>query len=149
MAATTAPVVLLQHLHSELAAAPAIADQVLLLRDRPTALDVDTEVSVGATRLAGQQYALTLTPTDWTMNVAIAMRARGSGTGVTAVERLDTVLAEVWERLDGITWPRGVSGRLDVDLGLDFTEAGDLLAEAQLALQIVFRTASGSLALPT
>lgn len=136
----------LNAVYSALLVAPAIADDVLLLRERPTTLERGSEILINMPRASGERFTISGAPVNWTMPLAITLRARGSG-GATPLTTMGTLFAATWARLEAITWPAGVMGTLDADFTLDPAEGGDLVAELQLALVVTFRTQAGTLTL--
>lgn len=144
---TTAFKTIVDAVQAAMLAAPAVAGgRVAVGRDNTTALDQASDVNITLQAQGGEPFALTGGPTDWTVDLGIEVRARGSDS-VNALSAIDPLLELVYARLQAITWPAGVMGIGGIRGQLDVQEAATPIAAWQVLQTITFRTAPGSLAL--
>jgi hypothetical protein len=144
---TTAFKTLLDTVSAALLEAPALAGgRVYVGRDNATPLDQASDVNLTLQTQDGQPFALTAGPTDWTVDVGVEIRARGSDS-TDAVAAIDPLLELAYARLVAMVLPAGVSGITGFRGQIDVQEAGVPFAAWQFLLTINFRTAPGSLAL--
>lgn len=130
-----------------LLAAPAVASgRVSVGRDNTTPLDQASDVNITLQAQGGEQFAITGGPVDWTGDLGIEVRARGSDS-VDALSAIDPLIETVYARLAAIAWPAGVMGLQGLRCQLDVQEAATPIAAWQLLQTLSFRTAPGSLAL--
>lgn len=137
---------------SALAAAPALAGgnvRANAVRPLSSSQPQGVVVRLVTSRSAGQQVLGG--PFDWTTVYAIECLARASGAGADPVAAVDGLLEGVWSRLTGLD-PVGL-GAIDVRLqpAIDWQvdDAETAVVAATVSLQIVHRTAAGSLAAQT
>lgn len=144
---TTAFKILLDTVAAALLQAPAVAGgRVSMGNDTGTPLNAASDVTLTLHTQEGAPFALTSGPTDWTVDVGVELRARGSSS-VDAIAAIDPLIELAYARLVAMVLPAGVCGITAFRGQLDVQEASVPVAAWQFLLTISFRTAPGSLAL--
>ena len=144
---TTAFKVLLDTVAAALLQAPAVAGgRVAMGSDTSTPLNADTDVTITLRPQEGVPFALTSGPTDWTVDIGVELRARGSSS-VDAIAAIDPLIELAYARLVAMALPAGVCGITAFQGQLDVQEANVPVAAWLFLLTFSFRTAPGSLAL--
>lgn len=144
---TTAFKTVVDTVQAALLAVPAVAGgRVDVGRDNSTALDQASDVNITLQVPSGEPFALTGGPTDWTVDVGVEIRARGTDT-TDALAAIDPLMETVYARLAAMTLPAGVTGIQGFRAQLDVQEAATPIALWQLLITLSLRTAPGSLAL--
>lgn len=144
---TTAFKTLIDTVSAALMAAPAVAGgRVAVGRDTTTALDQASDVNITLQVQDGQPFALTAGPTDWSVDVGVEIRARGTD-AIDALAAIDPIMEQVYARLTAMALPAGITGLQAFRGQLDVQEAATPVAAWQFQLTVSLRTAPGSLAL--
>jgi hypothetical protein len=144
---TTAFKTLLDTVAAALLAAPALAGGRLSVgTDTATALNEASDVTLTLQTQDGEPFMLTAGPVDWTVDIGVEIRARGSDT-VDAVAAIDPLIELAYARLVAMVLPAGVTGITGFRGRLDVQEAATPVAAWQFLSTFTFRTAPGSLAL--
>lgn len=144
---TTAFKTLVDTVNSALLAAPAVAGgRIAVGRDISTPLDQASDVNITLQVQDGEPFALTAGPTDWSVDVGVEIRARGTDS-IDALAAIDPIMEQVYARLTAMTLPVGVMGLMAFRGRLDVQEAATPIAAWQFQLTVSIRTAPGSLAL--
>jgi hypothetical protein len=144
---TTAFKVLVDAVSAALSAAPAVAGgRIAVGRDSSAALDQASDVNIILQVQDGQPFALSSGPTDWSVDVGVEIRARGTDT-IDALAAIDPIMEQVYARLTAMALPAGVTGLQAFRGQLDVQEAATPVAAWQFLLTVSLRTAPGSLTL--
>jgi hypothetical protein len=144
---TTAFKTLADTVLAALQAAPAVAGgRISLGRDMSTALDQASDINITLQLQDGEPFALSAGPTDWSVDVGVEVRARGSDT-LDALAAIDPLIELVYARITAMALPAGITGLLAFRGRLDVQEAATPVAAWQMQLTVGLRTAPGSLAL--
>lgn len=144
---TTAFKTLIDTVSAALLASPAVAGgRVAVGRDTTTALDQASDVNITLQVQDGAPFTLTAGPTDWTVDVGVEIRARGTD-AVDALAAIDPIMEQVYARLTAMSLPAGIVGLQAFRGQLDVQEAATPVAAWQILLTVSLRTAPGSLAL--
>lgn len=144
---TTAFKTLIDLVSAAMLQAPALAGgRVYIGRDNATSLNEANDVNLTLQAQDGEPFALTGGPTDWSVDVGVEIRARGSATE-DALTAIDPLIELAYARLLAITLPAGVTALSSLRARLDVQEGSTPIAAWQLLATITFRTAPGTLAL--
>lgn len=144
---STAFKVLLDTLSAALLQSPAIASgRVSMGNDNPTPLDKPSDVTITLQAQDGEPFALTGGPTDWTTDIGVEIRARGTSS-LDAIAAIDPLIELAYARITTMALPAGVTGLTSLRAKLDVQEAATPVAAWLLLATFTFRTAPGSLAL--
>lgn len=144
---TTAFKTLIDTVNTALLASPAVAGgRIAVGRDTTTALDQASDDNITLQVQDGQPFALTAGPTDWTVDIGVEIRARGTDT-IDALAAIDPLMETVYARLVAMTLPAGITGLQAFRGQLDVQEAATPVAAWQFQLTVSLRTAPGSLEL--
>ena len=144
---TTAFKTLLDTVSAALLAAPALAGgRVYVGRDNATALNQASDVNVTLQTQDGQPFALTAGPTDWTVDIGVEIRARGTDTA-DAITAIDPLIELAYARLLAMAMPAGVMGITGFRGQIDVQEAAAPFAAWQFLFGVTFRTMPGTLSL--
>lgn len=144
---STAFKVLLDTVRAALLQAPAIAaGRVSMGTDNPTPLNHPSDVTITLQTHDGEPFALTGGPTDWTVDIGVEIRARGTS-AVDAIEAIDPLIELAYARITTAALPAGVTGLTGLRAKLDVQEAATPVAAWLLLATFTFRTAPGTLAL--
>jgi hypothetical protein len=138
---------LIDTVNAALQAAPAVAGgRIAVGRDTSTALDQASDINITMQVQDGEPFALTAGPTDWTVDVGVEIRARGTD-AIDALAAIDPIMEQVYARLTAMALPAGITGLQSFRGQLDVQEAATPVAAWQFQLSVSLRTAPGSLAL--
>lgn len=144
---TTAFKTLVDTTLAALLASPAVAGgRIAVGRDTTTALDQASDINITLQVQDGQPFTLTAGPTEWSVDIGVEIRARGTDT-IDALAAIDPIMEQVYARLTTMALPAGVTGLQGFRGQLDVQEAATPVAAWQFQLTVSIRTAPGSLAL--
>jgi hypothetical protein len=144
---TTAFKTLVDTVLAALQESPAVAGgRIAVGRDTTAALDQASDINLTLQVQDGQPFALTSGPVDWSVDIGVEIRARGTDT-VDALAAIDPIMEQVYARLTAMALPAGITGLQAFRGQLDVQEAATPVAAWQFQLTVSLRTAPGSLAL--
>ena len=144
---TTAFKTLLDTVSAALLAAPALAGgRVHMGRDNATPLNQASDVNITLQTQDGRPFALTDGPTDWSIDIGVEIRARGTDT-TNAIAALDPLIELAYARLLAMPLPAGVMGLTAFRGQIDVQESATPFAAWQFLLSVTFRTMPGTLSL--
>lgn len=144
---TTAFKTLIDTVLAALQESPAVAGgRIAVGRDTTTALDQVSDINITLQVQDGQPFTLTAGPTEWSVDIGVEIRARGTDT-IDALAAIDPIMEQVYARLTAMALPAGVTGVQAFRGQLDVQEAATPVATWQFLSTLSLRTAPGSLAL--